>query len=133
VLRAALVAAAVSGLPSTAHALATGRDPIAATVAAGSLLLPHESRRPVLVAAAVPVHLSVSLAWTVVLALLPARRRSPWWGAAAGLAIAAIDLGLIGRRAARIRALPLLPQLADHAVFGVVVAWCLELRVRARA
>jgi hypothetical protein len=133
VLRAALVAAAVSGLPSTAHALATGRDPLAATVAAGSMLLPHESRRPVLVAAAVPAHLGVSLGWTVVLALLPARRRSPTWGAAAGLAIAAVDLGVVGRRTARIRALPLLPQLADHAAFGVVVAWYLEQRQGARA
>jgi hypothetical protein len=43
------------------------------------------------------------------------------WGVLGGLAIAAVDLGVIGRRRPAIRALPLLPQLADHALFGAVV------------
>jgi hypothetical protein len=42
-------------------------------------------------------------------------------GAASGLAIAALDLGVIGRRVPAIRRLPLAPQLADHALFGAVV------------
>jgi hypothetical protein len=43
-------------------------------------------------------------------------------GALAGLAIAALDLGVAGRRFPRIPALPVLPQLADHAAFGAVAA-----------
>ncbi|NUT56131.1 MAG: hypothetical protein HOQ03_09135, partial [Thermoleophilia bacterium] len=59
VLRAALTAAALSGIPSTAHALATGRNPLEATYAAGSIVLPGETRPGRLVAAAVPVHLAL--------------------------------------------------------------------------
>ena len=47
-------------------------------------------------------------------------------GALAGLAIAALDLGLVGRRFPRIRALPLVPQLADHAAFGAIAARLLQ-------
>jgi hypothetical protein len=43
-------------------------------------------------------------------------------GALAGLAVAALDLGVAGRRFPRVRALPLVPQLADHALFGAVAA-----------
>ncbi|NUT55427.1 MAG: hypothetical protein HOQ03_05530, partial [Thermoleophilia bacterium] len=41
-------------------------------------------------------------------------------GALAGLGIAALDLGLVGRRFARVRALPLGPQVADHVAFGAI-------------
>jgi hypothetical protein len=47
-------------------------------------------------------------------------------GAAAGLAIAVLDLGVIGRRLPRIRALPKLPQVLDHVAYGVVVALVLN-------
>jgi hypothetical protein len=117
-LRAGMVASLLSGAPSTLHALATGRDPLAATLAAGSILLPGETRRARLVAAAIPVHLGVSFGWAVVLDRAGVRTARS--GAAAGLAIAAIDLGLVGSRLPRIRALPLLPQIADHAAFGTV-------------
>lgn len=117
-IRAAAWAAVLSGAPSTLHALATGRDPLAATVAAGSILLPREERGTRLLAAAVPVHLALSLGWTV--ALDRAGIRGARTGAVAGIAIAAIDLGLVGRRVPRVRALPLVPQLADHALFGAV-------------
>lgn len=120
VVRAAAWAAALSGVPSTVHALATGRDPLAATVAAGSILLPRETSRARLVAAAVPVHLALSLAWT--LALDRAGVRTARAGALAGLAIAALDLGVAERRFPRVRALPLVPQLADHALFGAIAA-----------
>ena len=43
-------------------------------------------------------------------------------GVGAGLAIAAFDLGTIGRTFPRIRSLPLAPQVADHALYGAVVA-----------
>ena len=117
VLLAALTAAALSGIPSTAHALATRRDPLEAAYAAGSIVLPRETNQRRLLAASVPVHLGISIAWTVALDRLGATgaRR----GAVAGLAIAALDLG-VGRRFPRVRALPLLPQLADHAAFGLV-------------
>jgi hypothetical protein len=120
VVRAAAWAAALSGAPSTLHALATGRDPLAATVAAGSILLPHETSRARLVAAAVPVHLVLSLGWTLVLDRVGVRTARA--GALAGLAVAALDLGVAGRRFPRVRALPLVPQLADHALFGAVAA-----------
>ena len=96
VLRAAAWAAALSGIPSTVHALATGRDPLAAVLAAGSVLLPGERSRPKLVAAAVPVHLALSLAWTVVFDRTGVRTARG--GALAGLAVAALDLGVVGRR-----------------------------------
>ena len=65
-----------------------------------------------------PVHLALSLGWT--LALDRAGVRGARRGALAGLAIAALDLGVAGARSPRVRALPLAPQLADHAAFGAV-------------
>ena len=128
VLAAGLVAAFGSGAPSSVHALATGRDPLEATRAAGSLLLPREQRSVLLLAAAVPVHLALSVGWAAVLARLMPRRPSLVSGAAAGVAIGALDVGLVGRRVRRIRALPLRPQLADHALFGALVALVLRRR-----
>ena len=91
-------------------------------MAAGSLVLPREHRPGRLIAAALPVHFVVSVFWSVALAfLLPNRRIRPA-GLLAGAVIAALDLGVIGRRQRRIRALPFLPQLMDHLAFGVVVA-----------
>jgi hypothetical protein len=129
VLRAAAWAAALSGIPSTVHALATGRDPLEAVYAAGTILLPHETRRLRLAAAAVPVHLALSVGWTVVLDRAGARGARQ--GAISGLAIAALDLGLVGRHYPRIRALPVLPQIADHAAFGAVA--CSLLRRQSAA
>ena len=118
-LRAGLVAGVLAGAPSTLHAFATGRDPLEATLAAGSILLPGESRRGRLVAAAVPVHLAISLTWA--LGLDRAGVRGASRGALAGLAIAALDLGVARRAFPRFRELPLGPQLADHAVYGAIV------------
>jgi hypothetical protein len=119
-LRAALWAAALSGAPSTAYALATRRDPLEAALAAGAIVVGQDAPRGRRLAAAVPVHLAISFAWTVVLdRVLPQRRRA-LTGAAAGLAIAALDLGVIGRRIPAIAALPLGPQIADHVAFGAL-------------
>lgn len=118
VLRAALWAATLSGIPSTLHALARGRDPFEAALAAGSILLPKETDRVRLVVAAVPVHLALSLGWT--LALDRARVRGAAGGAVAGLAICALDLGVLGRCFPRVQALPLAPQVADHIAYGAV-------------
>ena len=124
-LFAGAVAAVVSAVPSTVWSLAAGRDPLEATLAAGSILLPAETRRGRLLAAAVPVHLALSLGWGVVLERILPRRREVATGAAAGLGIAALDLGLIGRRFARVRGLPLGPQLADHVAYGATVGYVL--------
>jgi hypothetical protein len=125
-LRAAAWAAALSGIPSTVHALATGRDPLEAVLAAGSVLLPRETSRTRLVVAAVPVHLAVSVGWTLVLDR--AGVRTARGGALAGVAIAALDLGLAGRAFPRVRALPLGPQVADHAAFGAIAGVLLGKR-----
>jgi hypothetical protein len=127
-IAAGAVAAVVSGAPSTSWALAVGRDPLEPTLAAGSLLLREERRRGRLLAAAVSVHLAVSVGWAVVLATLLPRRRAVSAGAAAGLIIAVFDLGLVGRRFTRVRALPFVPQLADHALYGATVGFVLDRR-----
>jgi hypothetical protein len=103
------------------HALATGRDPLEATAAAGSVLVGGSRSRAELVVAAIPIHLAVSLVWAHVLArTLPDNARTSA-GALAGLAIGYLDLCVIGRCFSRVRALPLGPQLADHVLFGAVV------------
>lgn len=129
-LVAGAAAAVVSGLPSTVWALATGGDPLEATLAAGSILLPEETRRGRLLAAAVPVHVALSLGWAFVLARVLPHGREPATGAAAGLGIAALDLGVVGRGIPRVRALPLLPQVADHVAFGATVGCVLARRRR---
>lgn len=120
-IAAGLAGAVLSGVPSTAHALLTRHDPLEGALAAGTLLLPRETRTLPLLASATVAHLGLSLGWAAVMrAALPARRGVAW-GALAGLAIAALDLGVIGRRFPRIRALPVLPQVADHIAYGAVV------------
>ncbi|HET9143183.1 hypothetical protein [Actinophytocola sp.] len=121
-VRAGLIAGLVSGVPSTLHALATGDDPLAATVAAGSILLPRQTRRTRLIAAAVPVHFGLSAAWGVALAAVLPPRHAIRYGVLAGAAIAALDLGVAGRRLPMIRALPVVPQVLDHLVYGAVAA-----------
>jgi hypothetical protein len=129
---AGFAAAVVGGTPSTLWALVAGDDPLEATLAAGSILLPQETRRRRLLAAAVPVHLALSLAWAAVLTRALPRGREVSAGAAAGLGIAALDLGVVGQRFPRLRALPLLPQLADHLAYGATVGLVLARR-RARS
>jgi hypothetical protein len=51
---------------------------------------------------------------------------------AGGLAIAALDLGLIARRFPRVRALPQGRQWADHVAFGLAVGAVLRARRRRR-
>jgi hypothetical protein len=126
VVAAGLAGAALSGVPSTVVTLARGEDVLDGARAAGAILLPRETRTPVLLAAAVPVHLALSLGWAAAIAALP--RRNALTGLAAGLAIAAIDLELIGRRIPAIRALPQGRQWADHAAYGLVVGQWLRRR-----
>jgi hypothetical protein len=131
-LAAALPAAFLSGLPSTLHALWRKRDPLEASVAAGSILLPRESRRARLLVAAIPVHASISCAWALVLSAVLPRKAPVAEGVLAGLSIALLDLGVIGRHYPRIRALQSGPQVADHVAFGLVTALWLARRARTR-
>lgn len=115
VLRASILAGALSGAPSTLDALATGRSPLDAARAAGELL-----GRPGLLRGAA-AHACVTLGWTLVLErVLPPRHRVAW-GAAAGLGIAALDLAIADRRYPAIAALPRVPQVLDHLAFGALV------------
>jgi hypothetical protein len=123
---AGVVAAGVSGIPSTAWSLARGGDVLEAARAAGTLLLPGERRTGRLLAAAVPVHLALSVGWAFVLRAVMPERREPLYGALGGLAIAALDLGVIGRRLVAIRSLEQLPQWLDHAAYGLAVGLVLR-------
>jgi len=110
----------LSGAPSTVAALVRGADALAATRAAGTLV-PGRRDRPG-AAAGVAVHAVLSLSWTAVLvAVLRRLRGGVLAGALGGAAIAALDLGVVARRYPAVRALPPLPQWADHLAFGAVV------------
>lgn len=124
---AGAIAGVLSGAPSTLHALATGGDPLAATEAAGAMLLPHESSRGRLIVAAIPVHTAISLGWGIVLANLLPRKGTIAWGAAAGVAIAVLDLGVFGSRHPRISRLPVAPQVLDHLAYGATVGAVLAI------
>jgi hypothetical protein len=126
VVFAGLAAAAASGVPSTTWTLLRGGDVLEGGRAAGTLLAPRARSTPALLAAAVPVHLGLSLGWAAVLAALLPRGREPLYGPLAGLAIAALDLQVIGRRFPAIRALPQPPQWADHAAYGLAVGIALR-------
>jgi len=130
-VEAGLVAAAVSGAPSTLIALARGDDVLDGARAAGTLLLPRERRTLPLLAAAVPVHLALSLGWAAALDRALPRGSEVLGGMAGGLAIAALDLGVIGRRLPAIRTLPQGRQWADHVAYGLVVGVALGRRRRA--
>jgi hypothetical protein len=75
-------------------------------------------------------HLALSFGWAAVLAVALPRRRRVVWSPLAGLAIAALDLGLVGRRFPRIRALPVAPQVADHLAYASTVAVVLDWRLK---
>ena len=130
-LIAGAVAAAVSGAPSTLVTLAKGEDVLMGARGAGAIALPREDRTLPLLAAAVPVHLALSVGWAVVLdRLIPPGAELPG-GLAGGLAIAALDLGVIGRRIAAVRDLPQGRQWADHVAYGLAVGATLRALRRA--
>jgi hypothetical protein len=104
IVAAGLAGATVSAIPSTAYSLISGDDVLEGGRAAGAILLPAERRTPVLLAAGALVHLTISLGWAAVLTAVVPLRREPLYGVAAGLAIAGLDLGLIGRRIPVLRA-----------------------------
>jgi hypothetical protein len=130
VIQAGLFAAVVSGAPSTVITLARGENVLAGAAAAGTMLLPRERRTLPLLAASVPVHLALSLGWAAVLDRALPRGREPLTGILGGLAIAALDLGVIGRRVPAIRELPQGRQWADHVAYGLAVGAVLARRRR---
>jgi len=115
-----VVAAVVSGAPSTVVALVRGDDVLGATRAAGTLI-PGRGDRPGVVAG-LAAHAALSIWWGGVLTAVVRRvGGGAVTGALAGAAVAALDLGVVARRYPAIRALPRGPQWADHLVFGAVV------------
>ncbi|MGI8729351.1 MAG: hypothetical protein ACR2LK_05080 [Solirubrobacteraceae bacterium] len=127
-LHAGAIAYVISGVPSTTHALLHRENPLEASLAAGTLLLGDEQRISRLLPAALAVHGALSLGWAVVLAAGLPRRRTLAWSVPAGLAIAALDLGVVGRRYARIRALAMAPQVLDHLAYAATVGWVISRR-----
>lgn len=127
---AGAAASVLAGVPSTLHAIATGRSVFEGAAAAGSMVLPRERRTPVLVAAAVPVHLALSIGWAQVIAAVVPRRRPVTGSIACAIAIAALDLRVIGRHLPRIRALAQPPQWLDHVAYGAIVGVVLRARWR---
>jgi hypothetical protein len=126
-LRAWLAATVLSGIPSTAHALATGADPWAATRAAGAMLVGADASFATHLGAAALVHGALSTFWIVVLAVVLPWRRPVLEAVAASAAIGAIDLLAIAPlRFPEVAALPFWPQMADHLAWGA----CLGLALR---
>jgi hypothetical protein len=126
---AGLAGAALSGAPSTAWTLLRrDADLIEGARAAGSIVLGPRAGDAALLAVAAPVHLALSVGWAAVLAALVPRGREVPGSVAGGLAIAALDLVVIGRRLPRIRALPQGRQWADHAAYGLTVGLVLRAR-----
>ncbi len=129
VIEATLLAATLSGLPSTSYSLVRRRSLKAAaayvneaTRAVGTLVPPGRPgfRRGVVVHVAISVLCGETLART-----LP-RSYCVMWGAAAGMVIGVINVGAIGRAFPAIARLPLIPQLADNIMFGAVFALALD-------
>src|SRR3954471_20619711 len=133
-LAAGTAGALLSGVPSTVVTLLRGESLLDGATAAGTILLPGERRTLPLVAAAVPVHLALSLGWAAVLSAVLPRRATVPAGVAGGLVIAALDLEAIGRAFPAIRALPQGRQWADHVAYGLVVGVVVRRRrLRRRA
>jgi hypothetical protein len=75
VLAAGLVGAICSAIPSTAWSLVRGDNVLDGARAASATVPPNDQRTPVLLLAAVPVHLALSVGWAGVLSALVLRSR----------------------------------------------------------
>jgi hypothetical protein len=132
-LPAGAAGAVLSAVPSTTVTLLRRESLLDGATAAGTILLPSERRTLPLLAAAVPVHLALSFGWAAVLSTLLPRRATVPAATAAGVAIAVLDLELVGRAFPRIRALPQGRQWADHVAYGLAVGAVLRRRRLSRA
>jgi hypothetical protein len=124
---ASLAAGLLSGAPSTTISMVRHDSLVDSTRAAGTLL-----GRPSLIRG-VAAHAAITAGWSLILSAALPRRRTLTAGVAAGGVIAALDLGLVGRRVPAIRALDQGPQVLDHLAFGVVAAAVIARRRRRRA
>lgn len=136
VLEGTIAAALLSGAPSALISLRRHRaldaavgDLVAATRAAGTLLPPGRAG----LARGAAAHFLISGGCGELLARVLPRRHSSLWGAGAGLALGLVNVGLVGRRYPQIRALPLLPQLADNVAFGLIFALVADRQPRGAA
>jgi hypothetical protein len=111
-----LAAGLLSGGPSTLITVARRGNLLDSTRAAGTLL----GKRSVLRGGV--AHVAITLFWTAVLAEVLPKRRPVLEGLVAGAGIAALDLGVVGRRFPDIGALDAGPQVLDHLAFGVVAS-----------
>jgi hypothetical protein len=126
IIEATAVAAVLSGVPSTLDAVRRQREFRAAvsyirdaTRAVGTLMPPG---RPSFVRGSV-IHVGISVVCGETLARTLPERHSTTWGAAAGLVLGLVGVGLIGRR---FPAIPLTPQLADNVAFGAIFAFIVD-------
>lgn len=124
---ASFAAGLLSGAPSTTIAMVRRDSLVDSTRAAGTLL-----GRPSLIRG-VAAHIAITAGWSLILSAALPRRRTLSAGIAAGGFIAALDLGLVGRRFPAIRALEQGPQVLDHLAFGAVAAVVIARRRRRRA
>jgi len=132
-LAAGAAGALLSAVPSTTVTLARRESLLDGATAAGAILLPRERRTVPLLAAAVPVHLALSFGWAAVMSVALPRRATVPAAVAGALAIAALDLELIGRAFPRVRALPQGRQWADHVAYGLAVGAVVRRRRLGRA
>ena len=129
---AVLVATVVSGLPSTLFAVLADEDAMAATRAAGAMLVDADSPTATLVLAAALVHTCVSFFWGTILIFSLPRTHVVAWSVAASAAIAVLDLRVIGSLFPEVHALPFWPQFADHLMWGASFGAMLRWRSRQR-
>lgn len=116
-------------------AVLRGQNVLASTEAIGAAVLRRRSLRTTRLLAGAAVHLILSLLWARVLDRLlrgplsnaaSTRTERAVAGATFGLGIAALDLGIVGRRLPTIRSLATGPQVADHLAYGALVGWSLK-------
>ena len=128
---AGTAATVVSGIPSTLWAWVRGDDVTEAIRAAGAMLLPADSSFGALFAAAAVVHTAISFFWAAILVRALPRRRVILSALVAALVIGIIDLKLIAPVFfPEVAALPFLPQMADHAMWGAMLGAVLAYRWR---
>jgi hypothetical protein len=132
-LAAGLAGAVLSGVPSTVITLLKRERLLDGAAAAGTIVLRGERRTLPLLAAAVPVHLALSFGWAAVLSAVLPRRATIPAAVAGGLAIAALDLEVVGRAFPAIRALPQGRQWADHVAYGLAVGAVVRRRRLSRS
>jgi hypothetical protein len=99
---------------------------MAATRAAGSMLISPQASDVGLFCAAALVHCTISLFWAAILVWLLPRRRIMTESLVAAAFIAVLDLRIIARLFPEVYSLPFWPQFADHLAWGV----CFGLALR---